>query len=179
VLKKPRRFSYTWFQSRPASLGSMLRHHVQNVSPWRALTFAWLPAHSRPRRSRRSQYSRTICGSFAPARGHVQRSRPWLTSLAITPKASGDEDFGARSRSCRVGEDVATSPPQTRTCAIRASGSSRESFVPSGVAVSDPRQWQRMAVEKRSQAVPWEQLAARPTFPPFVPYRLDLMAILL
>ena len=69
-------------------------------------------------------------------------------------------------------------PPQTRTCTIRASGSSRESFVPSGVTVSDPRQWQRMAVEKRAEVFPWERLPARPTFQPFVPYPHDLVAIL-
>jgi hypothetical protein len=37
-------------------------------------------------------------------------------------------------------------PPQIRTCPIRAYGSSCERFVPSGVAVSDPRKRQWLAV---------------------------------
>jgi len=70
-------------------------------------------------------------------------------------------------------------PPQIRTRQFPASGSSRESFVPSGVAVDDPGQWQRMAGEERVEYGPCEQLPSRSTFHPLVPDPLDLVAIFL
>jgi hypothetical protein len=60
-------------------------------------------------------------------------------------------------------------PPQIRTRGFPASGSSRKSFVPSGVAVDDPGQWQWMPGEERVEAVPCEQASSRSTFQPLVP----------
>src|SRR5215472_14307955 len=45
-------------------------------------------------------------------------------------------------------------PPQIRTCRFPASGSSRERFVSSGVAVDDPGRWQRMTGEERVEVSP-------------------------
>src|SRR5215471_11364880 len=60
-----------------------------------------------------------------------------------------------------------------------ASGSSCESFVPSGVAVDDPGRWQRMTGEERSEFVPKELRSSRSPFQPLVPDPHDLVAILL
>jgi hypothetical protein len=70
-------------------------------------------------------------------------------------------------------------PPQTRTCAIDAFGSSRERFVLSGIAVDDPGRWQWIAGAERVEACPCEQLPSRSTFHPLVPDPLDLVAIFL
>jgi hypothetical protein len=70
-------------------------------------------------------------------------------------------------------------PPQTRTSAIHASGSSRERFVPSGIAVDDPGCWQCVAVEERVEAVPCERLSSRSAGEPLVPDLRDLVAIVL
>jgi hypothetical protein len=45
-------------------------------------------------------------------------------------------------------------PPQCRTCPIRASGSSLERFVPSGVAVNDPGRRQRVTDEEHIEVAP-------------------------
>lgn len=45
-------------------------------------------------------------------------------------------------------------PPQIRTRRFPASGSSRERFVPAGVAVDDPGRWQRMTGEERVEVSP-------------------------
>jgi hypothetical protein len=70
-------------------------------------------------------------------------------------------------------------PPQIRTCPIRASGSSRERFVPSGVAVNDLGRWQRVTDEERVEVVPFERPSACSTFQPLVPDPHDLIAIFL
>src|SRR5262252_7707763 len=55
----------------------------------------------------------------------------------------------------RVGEEVTPPrPPQSRTSATDASGSSRVRFAPSGVAVNDPGRWQRVTGEERIEGVP-------------------------
>src|SRR6516162_3356671 len=45
-------------------------------------------------------------------------------------------------------------PPQSRTSATDASGSSRVRFGPSGVAVNDPGRWQGVTGEERVEGVP-------------------------
>jgi len=70
-------------------------------------------------------------------------------------------------------------PPQTRTRPFRAYGSSRERFVPSGVAVDDPDRWQRVSVEERAECGPCEPLSPCPAFQPLAPRPRDLVAILL
>src|SRR5262252_9562613 len=68
-------------------------------------------------------------------------------------------------------------PPQIRTRRFPASGSSQESFVPSGVAVDDPGRWQQMPGEERVEAGPCEQPSSRSTSQPLLPYSHDLVAI--
>jgi hypothetical protein len=70
-------------------------------------------------------------------------------------------------------------PPQIRTCPIRGYGSSRERFVPAGIAVDDPGCWQCVAVEERVEAVRCELLSSRSTGEPLVPDLRDLVAIVL
>jgi len=70
-------------------------------------------------------------------------------------------------------------PPQIRTRRFPASGSSRERFVPAGVAVDDPGRWQRMMGEERVEVSPDEQPSSRSTFQPLAPYLHDLVAIFL
>lgn len=58
-------------------------------------------------------------------------------------------------------------PSQTRTSAIRASGSSRESFAHSGVGMDDPGWRQRVALQDRVHAGPSDHtLAISPGQPP-------------
>src|SRR5258708_2264739 len=70
-------------------------------------------------------------------------------------------------------------PPQIRTRRFPASRSSRERFVPAGVAVDDPGRWQRMTGEERVEVGPYEQPSSRSTFQPLAPYLHDLVAIFL
>ena len=69
--------------------------------------------------------------------------------------------------------------PQIRTRRFLASGSSCESFVPSGVAVSDPGRWQWVPGQERVEFVPEELLSSRSPFQPLVPSPHDLEAICL
>ena len=70
-------------------------------------------------------------------------------------------------------------PPQSRTSMFHAYGSSRESFVLSGVVVDDPGRRQRVSVEKRVETSPCEPLPPRSSLQPLVPCPHDLVAILL
>src|SRR5215467_13195422 len=70
-----------------------------------------------------------------------------LEPLAPFPLASPARLPGRRGR-------CPPHPPQIRTRRFPASGSSRERFVPSGVAVDDPGRWQRMTGEERVEVNP-------------------------
>src|SRR5262249_43130256 len=51
-------------------------------------------------------------------------------------------------------------PAQSRTCRFPASGSSRESFAHSGVAVDDPSCWERVSLQEVRKPIPWESAPA-------------------
>src|SRR5499427_4382433 len=65
------------------------------------------------------------------------------------------------------------SPSQSRMCRFPASGSSRESFAHSGVAVDDPGCWERVPLEEVIKPIPWE--SAPPPRQPLLPDACDLM----
>src|SRR5215470_6466629 len=83
----------------------------------------------------------------APLAGASVLSASRLAPLAPFPLASPARLPGRRG--C-----YPPRPPQIRTCRFPASGSSRERFVPSGVAVDDPGRWQRMTGEERVEVSP-------------------------
>src|SRR5947209_20445088 len=78
----------------------------------------------------------------------------------------------------RVGEDVGTVIPQTRTCRIPASGSSQESLANGDIAMDDPGPRKRVAGEEGSELLPWEWCRAGPSLQPFPPGPFSLEGIL-
>jgi len=67
------------------------------------------------------------------------------------------------------------SPSQSRMCRFPASGSSRESFAHSGVAVDDPGSWERVPLEEVMKPIPQE--SAPPPQQPHLPDPCDLMGV--
>jgi hypothetical protein len=114
--------------SRPAIRPSPLRDRVGYSDHDRFR--GYFPVHFIP------AYNLPVYASQCPSRDTTQDSLRGC-SLGFTAAAiSGD----------RVQRTCTAQPPQTRTSAIHASGSSRESFVPAGVSTPSATRWSRMPV---------------------------------
>jgi hypothetical protein len=123
---------------------------------------------------RRTFFRFLIAGAIRPPRLRRLQGRVPSRQQVLVLSVDGH-------RSCLPGRrgGYPPRPPQIRKCPIRAYGSSCESFVPSGVAVSDPGRWQWVPGKERVEFVPEELLSSRSPFQPLVPSPHDLEAICL